>query len=129
MNVLVVDDHKPMREAITGLINREVGLNVVGEAADGQEAIVQAQALRPDVVVMDLAMRGINGMAATETIRATCPDTRVLVLSNHVGGQLLKAAMDRGASGYIRKDRAHEELIAGIRAVGTGNTFIGEAAS
>ena len=127
MNVLVVDDHERTRDAIAGLINREVDLNVVGEAGSGQEAIVQAQALRPDVLVMDLAMPGINGMEATETIRATCPDTRVLVLSNHVGGQLVKAAMDRGASGYIRKDRAHEELIAGIRAVSTGNTFIGEA--
>jgi DNA-binding NarL/FixJ family response regulator len=129
VNVLVADDHKQTREAIADLIDRQEDLHVVGKAADGHEAVGQAQALRPDVVVMDLAMPGLHGMDATATIRATCPDIRVLVLSNHVGQQLVKAALDRGASGYIRKDRAHEELITGLRTIRQGNTFIGEAVS
>lgn len=129
MNILVVDDHDQTRETITSLIDQQKDLQVVGNAADGQEAVERAGALRPDIVIMDLAMPGSNGMAATDSIRATCPDTRIIILSNHVGRHLVRAALDRGASGYIRKDRAHEELITGIRAVTKGNVFIGEAVS
>jgi DNA-binding NarL/FixJ family response regulator len=127
MNVLVVDDHKETRKALADLIDREEDLQVVGTAADGQAAIDHVEKQQPDIVIMDLAMPGVNGMVATDIIHNAYPLIHVVVLSNHVGKHLVQAALNRGASGYIRKDRAHEELITGIRTVSQGRIFIGEA--
>lgn len=127
MKVLVADDHKLTREELTRLIENTTEHSVIGEAENGEEAVKKAGALNPDVVVMDLAMPGINGIEATENIQAIHPDIRVLVISNHIGRRLVHAALARGASGYIRKDRAREELSAGIRHVLEGKQYVGEA--
>jgi DNA-binding NarL/FixJ family response regulator len=125
ISVLVVDDHALTREAILSLIGGQKDFRVVGEAASGQEAVRQAAIHRPRVIVMDILMPGMNGIEAARTIHTTDPTVRILVLSNHTGKKLLEAVLEAGAVGYVRKDRAYEEIIPAIRAAAGGRRYIG----
>ncbi len=126
MNILLVDDHAATREEMASLIEAEDDLNVVGQAADGEKGMRIAKLLRPDVIVMDIVMPGMNGIAATEAIRANEPAARILALSNHTGENLIEVVLRAGATGYVRKDRAYEELVPAIRSVARGKQYIGE---
>jgi LuxR family maltose regulon positive regulatory protein len=126
MDILLVDDHAATREEMVSLIEEEDDLDVVGQAADGEEGVRLARERHPDVVVMDVVMPGMNGIAATEAVLASEPRARVLALSNHTGANLVEVVLRAGATGYVRKDRAYEELVPAIRAVAEGKQYIGE---
>lgn len=125
MDILLVDDHVPTREEIKALIGQEPDLHVVGEAGTAEEAFVLARELKPDVVVMDIMLPGINGVEATRLILAEHPQMHVLALSNHSGTSLVQAVQNAGGLGYVPKNRAFEELIPAIRTVGAGHPFVG----
>lgn len=126
MDILIVDDYAAMREEIMSLIEEHEDLDVVGQATGGKDGVLQAEELCPDVVVMDLVMPGMNGIDATRAIHDSHPEIHVLALSNHTGRDLVEAVIDAGASGYVCKDRAYEELIPAIRAITDGRRYIGE---
>jgi DNA-binding NarL/FixJ family response regulator len=120
ITVLVVDDHPVVRVGLQTLLAEVDDLDVVGIAADGNEAINLAHALEPDVVLMDLSMPGIGGVAATRAILASRPATRVLVLTSFADRNSLLDALDAGAAGYALKDADTAQLVTQIRAVAEG---------
>lgn len=126
MEILIVDDHAATREEMASLIKAEDGLEVVGQAAGGDEGVRLAGELRPDIVVMDIVMPGMNGIAATKAVLDSNPGIRILVLSNHTGENLIETVLHAGAAGYVRKDRAYEELIPAIQALAKGEQYIGK---
>jgi DNA-binding NarL/FixJ family response regulator len=124
MKVLLVEDHAATREEVTSLISREKDLSVVAQVRTAEEAIETAKRLLPDVVVMDIFLPGMNGIEATRCILSERPQTRVLALSNYSGPALVQAILHAGGLGYVRKNRAFEELIPAIRSVGEGRQYV-----
>lgn len=123
--ILVVDDHTSLRNEIVRLVEGKGGLNVVGEAVNGKDAIEKARALRPDLILMDVIMPQVNGAEATRIILEELPETLILVLSNYSNRSLVRALFDAGARGYVRKDQVFEELMEAIETVVSGRQFIG----
>jgi DNA-binding NarL/FixJ family response regulator len=111
IRILLVDDHAVMRAGLRALLAAEPDMQVVGEAATGEEAVERAAELRPDVVLMDLSMPGCGGMAATRRIAAEGIPTRVLVLTLHGEAEYLLPVLEAGGSGYVTKDCADRELL------------------
>lgn len=124
IRLLVADDHPVVRAGLRTLLDAQPDMEVIAEAADGAAAVEQALTTRPDVVVMDVTMRGLNGLAATREIRKRCPETKVLVLTMHEGEEYLREALAAGAMGYVLKQAAVTELAVAIRAVNRGEIFI-----
>ncbi|MGM1017210.1 MAG: response regulator [Actinomycetota bacterium] len=124
IRILVADDHPVVRSGIVGLLALDEGLEVVGEAQDGIEAVALAQRLRPDVVLMDLRMPGMSGAEATAAIIDAAPDIRVLVLTTYESDDDILGAIEAGASGYLLKASPHQEIVAGVRAVAGGRTVL-----
>ena len=124
IRVIVVDDHPIVRSGIIGLLSLDDELEVVGEAADGADAIALATSLRPDVVLMDLRMPEVSGAEATARITAELPGVRVLVLTTHEDDDDILGAIEAGASGYLLKAAPHAEIVAGIRSVAEGHTVL-----
>jgi two-component system response regulator NreC len=124
MRVLLVDDHTIVREGLRLLLAEHPDVEVVGEAADGEEALRKARELKPDVVVMDLAMPGIGGLEATRAIRRELPATEILVLTMHESDQHFFEVLQAGASGYVLKGASAADLLAALRAVHAGDVFI-----
>jgi DNA-binding NarL/FixJ family response regulator len=116
VRVVVVDDHALVRAGIVRLLDGTRDITVVGEAADGEEALAAVDALRPDLVLMDLSMPKLSGAAATRRLRERHPGVRVLVLSSYADRTDVLEALDAGAVGYLLKESRSEELLAGIRA-------------
>lgn len=124
ITVLLVDDHSLVRRGFRRILGDEADLEVVGEASDGLEAIRLAQQLRPQVVVMDCALPGLNGIQATRKILETAPATLVLMLSMHPEETLVRQALEAGARGYILKSAVDLELGAAIRKLVAGETVL-----
>lgn len=124
IRIVVADDHPIVRAGIVGLLESEPGLEVVGEAADGAEAVTVAASERPDLVLMDLRMPQLDGAAATARILAEVPGARVLVLTTYETDDHILAAIEAGASGYLLKAAPQAEIVAGIRAVAAGETVL-----
>lgn len=124
IRILVVDDHFIVRTGLLSLINTEPNLTVVGEAADGEEAIRLFESLRPDLIVMDLRMPGTSGHEVTRRIRQMDPLARVLMLSAFEGDTDIYVALEAGACGYVLKSVTGEELIPAIQAVAAGKRWI-----
>jgi NarL family two-component system response regulator LiaR len=124
IRVLVADDHAIVRKGICALLATEANIEVVGEAADGQSAIEQVERLRPDVVLMDLVMPGVDGLDATQQITTHQPETRVLVLTSFAGVDKIMPAIKAGALGYLLKDSGPEVLVDSIRQVYCGNSSL-----
>jgi DNA-binding NarL/FixJ family response regulator len=122
IRVLLVDDHAVVRRGLTELLTGAPGIEVVGEAADGAEALTLAPAVRPDVVLMDLQMAGVDGVEATRLLQAQEDPPQVLVLTSFSDRERIVAALDAGAVGYLLKDADPDEVIAGVRAVGRGES-------
>ena len=124
IRVLLADDHTVMRSGLRLLIDNQPDMEVVGEAGDGLQAVDQAASLQPDVVVLDLTMPLMDGLACLRHIRARAPQSRVLVLTMHADEQYLRDALSRGASGYVVKQAADQEMLSAIRAVMRGEVYI-----
>lgn len=120
VRVLIADDHLVVREGTRKILERDPGLAVVGETADGHAVLAQAQRLAPDVVLMDLSLPGITGIEATRRLRSSPGAPRVLILSVHDEEDYVVAAIEAGAAGYLSKDADAAELIAAIHAVADG---------
>ena len=122
--ILLVDDHAIVRMGLAALLEPEPGIRVVGEADDGDAAIRKAARLKPDIVVMDIMMPVLDGIAATREIKARQPDTRVLILTTSTVSDELSRALEAGADGAITKSNANAQLLKAIKAVATGQRWI-----
>jgi DNA-binding NarL/FixJ family response regulator len=124
IRVLVADDHAIVRKGICALLETEPDIGVVGEAQDGQQVVAEAQRLRPDIILMDLVMPGMDGVEAIRRIRACQPEVRILVLTSFSGDDKLFPAIKAGALGYLLKESGPEELIRAIRQVHGGESAL-----
>jgi len=124
LRILLADDHAVFREGLKSLVNTQDDMCVVEEAADGQAAWRLATELRPDVVIMDVSMPLMGGAEATRLIRRDCPETKVLALTVHEVGGYFRKLLEVGASGYLIKRVAFEELVRAVRAVAAGGTYL-----
>lgn len=124
MRVLVADDHTMFREGIRLLLETRGEFEVVGEAATGDQAVELTRSLRPDVVIMDIGMPGMNGLEATRLIRAENPGSRVLILTIHGTDDYFFRALEVGASGYVLKEAASTDLVNAIESVHRGGMFL-----
>jgi DNA-binding NarL/FixJ family response regulator len=124
MRVLIADDHGIVRSGLRMLLESEEGIDVIAEAADGDEALQLAVAEQPDLAILDVKMPGLNGLEATRAIRAEAPDVAVLILSMHDEERYLFEALKAGASGYVLKRAADSDLTDAIRAVERGEPFL-----
>jgi DNA-binding NarL/FixJ family response regulator len=124
IRVMLVDDHPVVREGLRGMLEAEPDLTVVGEAGSGEEAVAQARVLETDVILMDLRMRDLDGVGATERILADNRDTRVVVLTTYETDADILRAVEAGASGYLLKDASRADLANAIRAAARGETVL-----
>lgn len=122
IRVLLADDHTVLRQGTAELLRREPDLEVVGEAADGEQALALSQRLQPDVVVMDIRMPALSGVEATRRIREQCPSIQVLVLTAHDDDRYVLSLLQAGASGYLLKTAPIHDLVRGIRQVMAGES-------
>jgi two-component system response regulator NreC len=129
IRILLADDHRVLRAGLRLLLERHSGLQVVGEASNGREAVEAAAELNPDVVVMDVAMPVLNGIDAAAQIAARFPHVATIVLSMHSDEGYLLRALKAGARGYLLKDSAEAELVQAIRSVHEGKAFFSPALS
>ncbi len=129
IRILLADDHGIVRRGLHYLLERSPGMQVVGEAADGREAVRLAEETSPDVVVMDIAMPNLNGIEATAQIVKKNPKAGVIILSMHSDEAYLVRALSAGARGYLLKDSAEADLIRAVQAVSQGRPFFSPAIS
>jgi two-component system, NarL family, nitrate/nitrite response regulator NarL len=126
IKVLLADDHPVVRKGLQTCLSKRANLKVVGEAADGDEALRKARELSPDVVLMDISMPGMNGLAVTEVLRKEAPDMKVLVLSVHSNKDYIFRVIQAGAHGYVSKEAPPEELLRAIESVYSGEPHFSE---
>ena len=124
LRVLVADDHAVLRDGLKALVNAQPDMEIVGEAENGQTTYERAKELMPDVVLMDISMPELNGVQATELIRRDCPSVKILVLTAYKDKGYLDRLLKVGASGFILKLSAADELIGAIRLVAEGKTYL-----
>lgn len=124
LRLLLVDDHELMRQGLRAILDDEHGVEVVGEATDGRTAVALVRELLPDIVVMDVAMKDMNGIEATRQIRAESPKTKVIGLSSHADSRYVRAMLDAGACGYVLKANAFDNLRRAIDAARQGKSFL-----
>jgi two-component system NarL family response regulator len=122
--ILLVDDHELMREGLRSILEREEGVEIVGEASSGREAVALSRKLEPDVVVMDVGMKDLNGIDATRQIRSDRHGVRVIALSSHSDSRYVNAMLQAGASGYVLKANAYADLREALHAVREGKSYL-----
>ena len=127
LRILVVDDHAVVRRGVRALLESHEGWEVCGEATTGRDAVEQSRRLRPDVVVMDLSLPGLNGLDATRQILKDAPDTEVLVLTMHHSEELARDVLQAGARGYVLKNDADENLLAAVDSLRQHKPFLTSA--
>jgi DNA-binding NarL/FixJ family response regulator len=127
IRILTVDDHQLIRTGLSAFLGTEVGMEVVAQASNGEEAIERYRDLRPDVVLMDLSMPVMDGLAATRAILDESPDARIIVLTTYDGDENIHRALEAGARGYLLKDMLVDEMAEVIRAVSQGRTTVPRA--
>jgi two-component system nitrate/nitrite response regulator NarL len=123
IKILLADDHPVVRRGIASCLSRQSHLEILGEAANGQEALRKARELSPDIVLMDIDMPELNGLAVTEVLRKELPNVKVLILSMHSNSEYVMRIIQSGARGYVLKEASPEELIKAIETVNTGDAF------
>ena len=124
IRLLLVDDHELMRQGLRAILDGDKDIEIVGEADNGRTAVQLASTLAPDVVVMDVAMKDMNGIEATRQIRADCPGVKVLALSSHSDSRYVSAILDAGACGYVLKANAYDDLRRAIEAARQGKSYL-----
>jgi len=124
IRILIADDHAVLRAGLRMLLNAQPDMRVVGEAADGNEALARVGELSPDLVLLDIAMPGLGGLEALRQIKAAHPEVEVLVLTMHDDEGYLRQVLEAGGSGYVLKRAADTELLSAIRAVHAGGTYL-----
>jgi len=124
IRIILVDDHDVVRTGLKTFLDTRDDIQVIGEARTGIEAIALALETRPDVTVMDITMPGLDGMEATRQLKAQCPNCQVLALTVHEDKQYLFEMLKAGASGYITKQAAADEIVAAIHSVSSGNVYL-----
>ncbi len=129
IRVLLAEDHTIVRQGLRSILDGREGIQVVGEAKDGREAVEKTQELQPDIVLMDLSMPLLSGLEATRQIKSQCPQIEVLVLTMHADEEYVFQILQAGASGYLLKQSAVGELVAAIQAVCEGNSYLSPAIS
>lgn len=122
--ILIVDDHTLLRAGLRALLAQDPGIEIVGEAADGRDAVRAVGQFSPNLVLMDLTMPGMNGIEAVTEIKRRYPDVRILVMTLHKTEDFIHASLQAGADGYILKDATHDELRVAIRSVLLGKTYL-----
>jgi DNA-binding NarL/FixJ family response regulator len=127
IRILIADDHPLMRKGLRLSIEEDAGLRVVGEASDGEMALAQIDELRPDIALLDVEMPKLDGLGVAREIVRRKLDTKIIFLTFHSNQDLFRAAMDLGSKGYILKDSAVQEVVAGIRAVASGRPYLSSA--
>lgn len=127
--LLLVDDHTLVRQGLRALIEKHGQYEVVGEAENGRDALEKAVHFNPDIVVMDIFMPDLNGVEATERLRKELPEVKILILSMQSDAEFLHKVMARGASGYVLKENATDELLKALETVSKGKTYISESFS
>jgi two-component system, NarL family, response regulator NreC len=129
IRVLLADDHAVVRQGFKMILSAQPDLEIVGEAGNGREAVELAEQLRPDIVVMDVAMPELNGIEATRRLAASVPHARVVALSMHKDSVYVREILRAGARGYLLKDSVAADLVSAIRAVASGEGYISPAVS
>ena len=124
ITVILVDDHDVVRTGLRSFLNTQVDVKVVAEARNGQEALLRADEMKPDLVIMDITMPGMDGLEATRQLKARSPECLVLALTVHEDKQYFMEMLAAGASGYITKQAAADDLVAAIRAVASGQVYL-----
>jgi DNA-binding NarL/FixJ family response regulator len=124
LRILLADDHETVREGLRMILNAQPDMQVVATVGDGREAVTEAEKITPDVVIMDISMPGLNGLAATTQLLARCPSARVLTLTRHADNSYLQQLMRAGAAGYVLKQSRPAELLHAIRAVASGGKYL-----
>ncbi|MGH8688796.1 MAG: response regulator [Burkholderiales bacterium] len=127
LRVLLADDHAVLREGLRALLAPSAEVSVVGEVGNGRDALRLAEALQPDVVLMDISMPDLNGLDAARLILAKCATTRVIILSMHSSTEHVYRAFEAGASGYVLKESVGGEVLAALRAVRAGQRYLSPA--
>jgi len=127
LRILLADDHVTVRHGLRLLIDNQPDMQVISEASDGQAAIQNALALKPDVIVMDISMPGMNGLAATRALKKQQPDIAVVTLTRHSDDAYIQELLHAGVSGYVLKQSAPTELIQAIRAAAAGGQYLDSA--
>jgi two-component system NarL family response regulator len=122
--ILLVDDHELMREGLRSILEGDPDAEIVGEASTGREAVVLARTLKPDVVVMDVGMKDLNGIDATRQIRAELPKIHVIALSSHSDSRYVSAMLEAGACGYVLKANAYADLREALQAARQGKSYL-----
>ena len=129
IRVLLADDHTIVRDGLRALLEAERDIQVVGDAADGRDAVRQTAQHCPDVVLVDIAMPELNGIEASRQIREVCPSAQVIILSMHSTAEHIFQALHAGARGYLLKESAGKEVIAAVRAVHAGRRYLSQKIS
>jgi len=126
IRILLADDHQILREGLKFILDAQKDIIVTGEVADGRQAVREARRIKPDVLIMDIAMPELNGIEATRQIIEECPSVKVIILSMHYSTEHIYQALLAGARGFVIKDSAGKELIQAIRAVYGGHRYLSE---
>jgi len=129
IRILLADDHAVVRQGFKMILDAEADMEIVGEAGNGRQAVDLAEQLRPDVVVMDVAMPELNGIEATRRLASSVPHARVIALSMHKDSVYVREILRAGARGYLLKDSGAADLVAAIRAVASGESYLSPAVS
>ena len=125
ISVFLVDDHAMVREGLAALVADDPGIRIVGQCGDGLRVFEQVDRLNPDVVILDIALPGLNGLDVCRDLSSRAPDTAVLILTMYDDEQFIAKALENGASGYLTKESAGEQLSEAIRTVAGGQTYLG----
>ena len=129
VRILLADDHTIVRQGLARLLEDQTDLRVVGEATDGRMALEKATALKPDIVIMDIAMPVMNGIEAAKRIRKQLPETKILILSMYSHEHYIHELLETGISGYLLKDSSGRDIISAIKAAMKGETFLSPSIS
>jgi DNA-binding NarL/FixJ family response regulator len=124
LRIFLADDHTVMREGLKSLVNAQADMDVIGEADNGRLTLQKVRELQPDVIILDVSMPDLNGIQVTERLKRTCQKVTVLVLTAHDDSGYLRQLLEVGASGYVLKKAAAEELINAIRVVAAGGVYL-----